>query len=170
MSYITIAAQGSATITLTAGQKIAVKTQGEAQVFQLVGFPNYPEQLDLLATVTSGGYTSSAFANGATIVVNAGAFPVLYDLGTDATVGDGRGAVGFVAAFAGCQGPEFAMGGDVDGDERGAEFAVSRAAAAGGVEAAVGDGDGGHASAESFEFPCERGPVLGPFAEEAGVF
>lgn len=89
MSYLTIAAQGSATITLTAGQKIAIRTQGEAQVFQQVGFPNYPDQLDLLATVTSGNYTSSAFANGATVVVNAGAFPVLYDVGTDATVGEG---------------------------------------------------------------------------------
>lgn len=89
MSYTTIAAQGSATITLTAGQKIAVKTAGEAQVFQLVGFPNYPEQLDLLATVSGGSYTSAALANGGTIVVNAGAFPVFYDLGTDPVVGDG---------------------------------------------------------------------------------
>lgn len=35
---------GDATVTLTAGQSIAVATIAEAQVFQLVGFPNFPYQ------------------------------------------------------------------------------------------------------------------------------
>lgn len=87
MSYSTIAPQGTLVLALTAGQKIAVQTQGEAQVLQEVGFPNYPTQLDLIQTVVNTTYTSSAFASGATLTVNAGAFPVFYDIGTDPVVG-----------------------------------------------------------------------------------
>jgi hypothetical protein len=88
MTYSVVASQGTATVTLTANQKIAVRTQGEAQVLQVVGFPNYPEQQDLLQTVTNTTYTSSAFANGATLVINAGAFPVQYEVGTDPVISD----------------------------------------------------------------------------------
>lgn len=88
MSYQTIAAQGTAVVTLTAGQKIVVQTQGDAEILQQVGYPNYPSQLDLLSALTNGTYTSSAFTNGATIEIRAGAFPVLYDVGTDPAVGD----------------------------------------------------------------------------------
>ncbi len=88
MSYEIIAAQGTATVTLTANQKIAVKTAGEALVYQVVGFPNYPSQNDLIQTVTDTIYTSSAFTNGATIIIEAGAYPVLYAVGTNPVVGD----------------------------------------------------------------------------------
>lgn len=87
MSYSTIAPQGTAVLVLTAGQKIALQTQGEAQVLQEVGFPNYPTQLDLIQTVVNTTYTSSAFASGATLTINAGAAPVYYDIGTDPVVG-----------------------------------------------------------------------------------
>jgi hypothetical protein len=88
VSYEIIAAQGTATVTLTANQKIAVKTAGEALVYQVVGFPNYPSQNDLIQTVTDTIYTSSAFTNGATIIIEAGAYPVLYAVGTNPVVGD----------------------------------------------------------------------------------
>ena len=88
MSFETIAAQGTATVTLTANQKIAVKTAGEALVYQVVGFPNYPSQNDLIQTVTDTIYTSSAFTDGATIIIEAGAYPVLYAVGTNPVVGD----------------------------------------------------------------------------------
>lgn len=88
MSYSTIAPQGTAVVTLTANQKIAVQTQGEALVLQEVGFPNYPSQQDLIQTVVNTTYTSSAFASGATLVINAGAFPVYYETGTDPVVGN----------------------------------------------------------------------------------
>lgn len=89
MSYVVIAAQGTATVTLTAGQKIAVQAQGEATVYQLVGYPNEPEQQKFLATVVDTTYTSAAFASGGTVVINAGAFPVAYVVGTDPVVGMG---------------------------------------------------------------------------------
>lgn len=88
MSYEIIAAQGTATVTLTANQKIAVKTAGEALVYQVVGFPNYPSQNDLIQTVTDTIYTSSAFTDGATIIIEAGAYPVMYAVGTNPVVGD----------------------------------------------------------------------------------
>jgi hypothetical protein len=88
MSYLTIAPQGTATVALTAGQKIAVQTQGEASVLQLVGFPNFPYQEDLIQTVVNTTYTSAAFASGATLIVNAGAFPVFFETGTDPVVGN----------------------------------------------------------------------------------
>lgn len=88
MSYQTIAAQGTAVVTLTAGQKIVVQTQGSAEILQQVGYPNYPSQLDLLNALSNGTYTSSAFANGGTVEIRAGAFPVFYDVGTDPVVGN----------------------------------------------------------------------------------
>ena len=88
MSYFTIAPQGTATVTLAANQKIVVKTEGESQVFQLVGFPNYPAQEDLLSAVTNTTYTSSAFANGGTVVIRGGAFATFYDIGTNPVIGD----------------------------------------------------------------------------------
>jgi len=88
MSYNIIAPQGTATVTLTAGQKIVVKTAGETLVSQVVGYPNYPEQNDVLTTVVNGTYTSSAFANGGTVIIQSGAFETLYDVGTDPAIGD----------------------------------------------------------------------------------
>lgn len=88
MTYQTIAAQGTAVVTLTANQKIVVQTQGEAEILQQVGYPNYPSQLDLLNALTNGTYTSSAFTNGATIEIRAGAFPVFYEVGTDPVISD----------------------------------------------------------------------------------
>ena len=88
MTYLTIPAQGTATVTLTAGQKITVQTQGEAQVSQQVGFPNFPTQFDPLQTVINTTYTSAAFASGATIVVSANGLPVFYEVGTDPVVGN----------------------------------------------------------------------------------
>jgi hypothetical protein len=89
MSFRTIAPQGTATVTLTAGQGIQVQTQGEATVSQIVGYPNYPSTTDLLATISNGTYTSSAFAAGATLVVEAGGLPVVYDVGTAPVVSIG---------------------------------------------------------------------------------
>jgi hypothetical protein len=82
MAYQTIQSQGNATVTLTANQRIVVQTQGTANVYQVVGFPNYPTTNSLLQTVVNTTYTSSAFANGATIYIEAGDFPVLYEVGT----------------------------------------------------------------------------------------
>lgn len=82
MAYQTVQSQGNATVTLTANQRIVVQTQGTATVYQVVGFPNYPTTNSLLQTVVNTTYTSSAFANGATIIVEAGDFPVFFEVGT----------------------------------------------------------------------------------------
>jgi hypothetical protein len=82
MAYATIQPQGNATVVLTANQRIVVQTQGVAQVYQVVGYPNYPTQNSLLQNVNNTTYTSSAFANGATVYVEAGDFPVFYEVGT----------------------------------------------------------------------------------------
>ena len=65
MAYATIQPQGNVTVTLTANQRIVVQTQGVAQVYQVVGYPNYPTHNSLLQNVNNTTYTSSAFANGA---------------------------------------------------------------------------------------------------------
>jgi hypothetical protein len=82
MAYQTVQSQGNATVTLTANQRIVVQTQGTANVYQVVGFPNYPTTNSLLQTVVNTTYTSSAFTNGATIIVEAGDFPVFFEVGT----------------------------------------------------------------------------------------
>lgn len=79
--------QGDATVVLTAGQSIAVATIAEAQIFQVVGFPNYPEQQDLLGTPSDNDITVfGPFAAGATIQINAGATELLYNVGVAPTI------------------------------------------------------------------------------------
>jgi hypothetical protein len=74
---------GDATIVVPAGGSIAVASRAEAQVYLRVGFPNYPEQDDLIGLVSN--LVPSVFgpyANGATIEIQAGATEVLYSVGT----------------------------------------------------------------------------------------
>lgn len=86
MSQI-VYAQGDATITVGAGGSIAVASLAEAQVFNLVGFPNYPVQQDLLGLPSNNTITVyGPFANGAVIQIEAGATEVLYNVGTAPTI------------------------------------------------------------------------------------
>lgn len=80
MSNSIIALQGTATVTLTAGQSIALNSPTETTVFEQVGFPNYPSQDDLESTFT-GYEVLGPYASGATLVVNAGAAEVAYQVG-----------------------------------------------------------------------------------------
>ena len=92
---------GDATVTLTAGQSIAVATIAEAQVFQLVGFPNFPYQQDLLGTPSGNTITVyGPFASGATIQFSAGATILLYNAGTDPTIPELTGVRASTAAVA----------------------------------------------------------------------
>lgn len=86
MADTIISTQGSATVTLAASDKIALYSPQEYQVFQVVGYPNFPGTLDLLFQ-GSGFYTSSAFSAAGQVVVNAGSAPVTYNVGTAAVVG-----------------------------------------------------------------------------------
>ncbi len=80
MANLLIAPQGTRLVTLTAGQSIALYSATETQVFEVVGFPNYPLQLDQEATFT--GYQNlGPYASGAVLQINAGATEVAYQVG-----------------------------------------------------------------------------------------
>jgi hypothetical protein len=79
--------QGDATITVPAGGSIAVASYAEAQAFEIVGFPNFPEQSDLLGVFENNEITVfGPFAGGATIQIQAGATEVLYNVGVAPTI------------------------------------------------------------------------------------
>lgn len=86
MSYNVIFAQGTATVTVPAGEKIAVQAYSPASVFQEVGFPNFPDSQDLLSTVENTTFVSSAFTNATNVTIQAGASGALYAVGTDPTI------------------------------------------------------------------------------------
>ena len=81
MSYQVIFAQGTATVTVPAGEKIAVQAFSSASVFQEVGFPNFPEANDLLTVVENTTYVSSAFTNATNVIIQAGASGAYYSVG-----------------------------------------------------------------------------------------
>ena len=86
MAQTTIYPFGTATVTITAGQNIAVSTAGTANIYQQAGYPNLPAKKTLLATVSNGIYTSSTFAAGATLIIECAAAHTYYETGTSAFV------------------------------------------------------------------------------------
>jgi hypothetical protein len=83
MADTIVSTQGTATVSVAASDKIACYSTQQYQVYQEVGFPNFPEQQDLLFE-GSGAFTSSAFSAAATVIVKAGSAPVSYNVGTAA--------------------------------------------------------------------------------------
>ena len=81
MSYNVIFAQGTATVTVPAGEKIAVQAYSPASVFQEVGYPNFPESQDLLQVVENTTYVSDAFTNATSVTIAAGASGAYYSIG-----------------------------------------------------------------------------------------
>ena len=81
-----IYSQGEATVSLAANDGIAVYTRGEAQVFVVAGYPNYPESDSLLGTVINGQTVFAASASARTIRIEAGSGDVLYNVGTNPVV------------------------------------------------------------------------------------
>ena len=88
MSYNVIFAQGTATVTVPAGEKIAVQAYSPASVFQEVGYPNFPESQDLMTVVENTTYVSAAFTNATSVTIQAGASGATYAVGTDPVVSD----------------------------------------------------------------------------------
>lgn len=86
MSDVTVPVQGSSTVTVAAAALIATFSSQQYQVIQLVGYPNEPNQ-PLVLFQGVGYYTSSVFANGATITVNAGSAVASYNTGVSSVVG-----------------------------------------------------------------------------------
>lgn len=71
----------SGDVTIPATESIAVYTTGIAKVYRKVGYPNHPDTLTLLGEVNNEQTVFGAYASGATIVIEAGAAEVLYDVG-----------------------------------------------------------------------------------------
>jgi len=86
MSYNIIFAQGTATVAVPAGEKIAVQAYSPASVFQEVGFPNFPEANDLLSVVENTTFVSSAFTNATNVIIQAGASGAYYAIGVAPTI------------------------------------------------------------------------------------
>lgn len=79
--------EGTVAVTLTASQKIAVWTQGSATVYRTSDFANYPSNTSLLGTVNNTQTVFGTYTGGAVIVIESdGAYPVLYEVGTDPVV------------------------------------------------------------------------------------
>lgn len=81
-----IYSQGEATVSLNAGDGIAVYTRGEAQVYLVAGYPNYPTSESLLGTVINGQTVFAADAAARTVRIEAGSGDVLYNVGTNPVV------------------------------------------------------------------------------------
>jgi hypothetical protein len=81
MSYNVVFSEGTAVVTVPAGEKIAVQAYSPASVFQEVGYPNFPESQDLLTVVENTTYVSAAFTNATSVTINAGASGAYYSVG-----------------------------------------------------------------------------------------
>lgn len=88
MSSLVVGPLGNVTVTVPAAGSIAVYTKGSAQVSQVVGYPNHPDTLSLLGVVTNGQTVFGPYASGATIRIDGGALPTLYEVGAAPLVED----------------------------------------------------------------------------------
>jgi hypothetical protein len=86
MSYNIVFTQGTATVSVPAGEKIVVQSYSPTSVFQEVGYPNFPETNDLLSVVENTTYTSAAFSAATTVIIQAGASGAYYAVGVAPTI------------------------------------------------------------------------------------
>lgn len=84
---------GRVEVAVAASDKVAVFSEGSITISQEVGYPNAPSTIDVLSEVTSGQYTTAAFSAAATVIIEAGASAVYYEVGTDAVVKALKGEV-----------------------------------------------------------------------------
>lgn len=75
---------GTTKVTIPAAESIAVATFGQssASVYLQAGYPNHPNTLSLLGVVDNEQTVFGPYASGATIVIEAGADAVFYEVGT----------------------------------------------------------------------------------------
>lgn len=82
---------GKVSVVLTSAQKIAVYSQGVAQVYRNSGYVNYPDQSALVGTINNSQSVFGTYTGGATVVIEAsGGLPVFYEVGTDPIVKQSR--------------------------------------------------------------------------------
>lgn len=92
---------GDANVIVPATYSIAVATQAQAEIYQNVGFPQYPPALNLLGTFQDLVITVfGPFANGAEIVIQPAATEVLYNVGVSPTIPELTGVRQSVVATA----------------------------------------------------------------------
>jgi hypothetical protein len=93
--------QGTAIVSLAANQGIAVYTRGQAQVYSVVGYPNYPESESLLGVVINGQTVFAASSSARTIRIDAGSAEVLYNVGATPLVAElsGYSVIGSATAL-----------------------------------------------------------------------
>jgi hypothetical protein len=109
-----IYANGVATVTLAANDKVAVFSYSPTKVYQQVGYPNQPDSWDLLvANAANTSYTSSAFASGATLRIEASASDAFYEVGADPVIGDPTADISAADATFTVTGLAAAQGGSV---------------------------------------------------------
>lgn len=78
---------GSIRIVVPAADRIAVWSRAPVKVYQLLGFPNFPESWTLLQDVAADTeYRSAAFAAGAVLRIDAGPADVFYALGVTSVI------------------------------------------------------------------------------------
>jgi len=68
-------------VSVPATESIAVYTTGTARVFVEAGYPNFPTSLDPEGTVTNTQTVFGPYTNASTIIIQAGASQVLYEVG-----------------------------------------------------------------------------------------
>lgn len=156
---------GEATVSVPAGEKIAVFSLDDCSVYKIVGYPNIPSTRALDFTSAAGSQTvSSAYSVATTVIVAAGASPVYYQVGAspsitsptadisaaDATftiTGLGAAQGGYVSVIGGTSSTAANAGGAVSlvGGQPGATGVGGAASIAGGAGGAT-SGAGGAAS------------------------
>jgi hypothetical protein len=72
---------GKAEITIPATESVAIYTKGVANVYRKVGYPNVPYTTTLLGEVNNEQTVFGAYSTGATIIIEAGAGDVFYEIG-----------------------------------------------------------------------------------------
>lgn len=109
-----IYANGVATVTLVANDKVAVFSYSETKVYQQVGYPNQPDSWDLIASnAANTSYLSSAFASGATLRIEASASDAFYETGAAPVIGDPAADISAADATFTITGLAAAQGGSV---------------------------------------------------------
>lgn len=73
---------GSVEVAVAASSKLTLQSDSPVQIYQLVGYPNYPSTWDLYASVNAGDlYLSAAVSAASTFRIDASAAPVYYNTG-----------------------------------------------------------------------------------------
>lgn len=109
-----IYADGTKDVTVAAGDKIAVFSNSKVNIYQQVGYPNLPSTWNLLYATSDGEtYTSSAFASGATIRIDAGPAICYYETNSAPVIAEPQTDIAAADATFSIAGLQAAQGGYV---------------------------------------------------------